>query len=85
MWGCFRLIVQTWKGNIHFTEFAERVEYGNYGEGGEWQRGGTAKGGVQVVETLLGQHSTGAYVLYYKLLLLYYNIIYCNIIYYNIT
>ena len=30
MWGCFGLMLQTWKGNIYFTELAERVEYGNY-------------------------------------------------------
>ena len=30
MWGCFGLTLQTWKGNIYFTELAERVEYGNY-------------------------------------------------------
>ena len=30
IWGCFGLILQTWKGNIDFTELAERVEYGNY-------------------------------------------------------
>ena len=29
--GCFGLILQTWKGNIYFTELAERVEYGKYG------------------------------------------------------
>ena len=30
IWGCFGLILQTWKGNIYFTELAERVEYGKY-------------------------------------------------------
>ena len=30
IWGCFGLILQTWKGTIYFTELAERVEYGNY-------------------------------------------------------
>ena len=29
IWGCVGLILQTWKGNIYFTELAERVEYGN--------------------------------------------------------
>ena len=30
IWGCFVLILQTWKGNIYFTELAERVEYSKY-------------------------------------------------------
>ena len=29
--GCFGLILQIWKGNTYFTEWAERVEYGNHG------------------------------------------------------
>ena len=29
--GLFWLILQTWKGNVYFTELAERVEYGKYG------------------------------------------------------
>ena len=28
--GCFGLILQTWKGDIYFTEQAERVAYGNH-------------------------------------------------------
>ena len=30
IWGCLRLFLQTWKGNIYSTELAERVEYGKY-------------------------------------------------------
>ena len=30
MLGCVWLCLQAQEGNIHFTELAERVEYGNY-------------------------------------------------------
>ena len=30
--GCFGLILQTWKGHIYFTELAEKVEYGKWGD-----------------------------------------------------
>ena len=30
IWGCIVLFLQTRKGNIYFTEWAERAEYGKY-------------------------------------------------------
>ena len=31
--GLFLVVLQAWKGNISFTELAERVKYGKYGSG----------------------------------------------------
>ena len=33
-WRLFLAVLQAQKGNTYFTELAERVEYGNYEEGG---------------------------------------------------
>ena len=30
IWGCAWLFLQAQEGNLYFTEWAERVEYGNY-------------------------------------------------------
>ena len=40
IWGCFGLMLQTWQGNIYFTELADRVEYGKYVQmmSGAWGR-----------------------------------------------
>ena len=32
IWGCFWLFLQAQEENSYFTELAERVEYGNYGD-----------------------------------------------------
>ena len=54
IWGCSGLSLQTWKGNIYFTELAERVECGKY------DRAGGVGGGRELPGPLISRDQRGS-------------------------